>query len=225
MKVLPGVGWGDARGSIGAVTYSRNRGGAYAKTKVSPVNPVSEFSAAVRVALATIAASWRALPTAQQTMWSDFAASNPSTNVFGNPITLTGEQMFARVNQRLQIAGLTLLVFPPADLEAPDPGVITATLVDTAPAFAMSITTTGGTATDWQVWATPPLSPGIFNFRKYLRFIGIIDDLSDLTGLYTPRFGAIPAGQVGNVVGFEIRGWSAANGQTSPPAVARAIII
>lgn len=85
-------------GSVGGTTYGHNRGGMYARGRGLPTNPNSPAQQAVRQAFGTSSAAWAALTEAQRTGWSTYAAGTPTTNALGDPLTLTGQQMFNRVN-------------------------------------------------------------------------------------------------------------------------------
>ena len=57
-------------GKVGGHVASHNRGGAYLRTKVTPVNPNTSYQAGVRNRLATIATSWKGLTAAQRLNWN-----------------------------------------------------------------------------------------------------------------------------------------------------------
>lgn len=96
-----------ASGSVGGLTASRNRGGAYFRARSIPVNPDTPQQQAVRNAMSTLVGAWsNTLTFAQREGWRAYAESTPVTNALGDEITLSGINMFTGANvPRLQ-AGL-----------------------------------------------------------------------------------------------------------------------
>src|SRR5689334_711787 len=90
----------DIRNSIGGVTFSKNRGGSYARKKVSPVNTPTPAQAAVRANFGANAKLWSGTLTADQRQaWGFFAQANPLVNVFGNSILVSGLNMLMKLSQ------------------------------------------------------------------------------------------------------------------------------
>lgn len=215
MKVLPGLGWGDASGSVGALTISHNKGGLYMRSRTVPTNPNSEAQQQARESIQVLSQTWGTLTGSQRTQWEDFALSNPVVGPLGETITLSGEQMYVRCNQRLQVYGFSLIAVPPVNMSASIPDAI-GLVVDTSPAFAITFTTTE--PSDVYVRMTPPLSPGITNVKKYLRTLGIFDVATlgaDVTTAYAARFGSLTVAAVGKRVSCELAGFTSTNGQIS----------
>lgn len=88
-----------ASGSIGGVTYAHNRGGLYRRARSIPTNPNSDDQIIVRNYFSSLAVAWRdTLTPAQRDAWSDYAANSPVTDTLGDPLLLTGQQMYIRCN-------------------------------------------------------------------------------------------------------------------------------
>lgn len=86
-------------GSIGGVTYSRNRGGAYARARVIPVNPGTPFQSAVRGLLAQLTSLWQtALTAVQREAWDTYALNVPLPGPLGEPRNVGGLGMYIRSN-------------------------------------------------------------------------------------------------------------------------------
>lgn len=86
-----------ASGSIGGVTYSKNRGGMYQRARAIPSNPGTERQGIARENLATAVGLWtNTLTPAQRTSWADYAAATPFTDALGQAVQLTGQQIFVR---------------------------------------------------------------------------------------------------------------------------------
>lgn len=94
-------------GSIGGATYSHNRGGLYIRARTIPVNPSTPGQVAVRAYFASMVAIWaNTLTDAQRTAWTLYAANTPLTDTLGDPLVLTGQQMYVRCNTARLRAGL-----------------------------------------------------------------------------------------------------------------------
>ncbi|NVM57914.1 MAG: hypothetical protein HWN51_07335, partial [Desulfobacterales bacterium] len=105
---------GNLRGSIGANTYSHNRGGDYVRRRVSPTNPNSTRQQTMRSLLSSIASQWASLLTVEQrAAWNTWAAQQPKEGPLGNSINLTGINAFVWCNTHVLDAGDTLLSDPP----------------------------------------------------------------------------------------------------------------
>lgn len=110
----------DVRGSLNGTTFSRNKGGAYVRSKVSPVQPVSEFSSKARAIFAALSQRWAtALTSAQRSAWVAFASTHTFVNVFGDAITLSGLNMYQSVNRAIMQVGKPLIDDPPSVFSAP----------------------------------------------------------------------------------------------------------
>ncbi len=115
----------DVRGSLNGTTFSRNKGGAYVRSKVSPVQPVSDFSANSRQAFKIASQAWASSLTAtERGAWIAFAAIHPFINVFGDSINLSGIAFFQAANKRLQQLGFPMVADAPVEWDVTPPGAI-----------------------------------------------------------------------------------------------------
>lgn len=94
----------EASGSIGGVTYSRNRGGMYTRARAKPTNPNTPEQQIVRAIMASLTAAWvNDLTAGNRNSWDAYAAATPITNLLGEPVNVGGLGMFIRSNSpRLQ---------------------------------------------------------------------------------------------------------------------------
>ncbi len=111
----------DMRNKLNGTVFSKNKSGAYTRTKVTPVNPQSASQTQNRQRLSRFSQLWRTLTLAQITAWNDLAKSQPfGTDVFGNPKFLSGLSLFVKLNSNIDIAGANqildapILTTPPA---------------------------------------------------------------------------------------------------------------
>lgn len=157
MKFRPTLADG-ASGSLGGMTASHNRGGYYFRTRSVPTNPNSIRQQAVRSNFGTLVQYWTAtLTPAERAAWTGYADSTPVTNVLGDPILLTGQQMFIRSNTvRLQI-GAAIVVSaptmnntgePPTDVTGPSAEAMTIGVNSGVTAFDGAISIAGGASAD-----------------------------------------------------------------------------
>lgn len=91
-------------GSVGGVTYARNKGGAYLRSRTSPTQPNSALQVGARTLFASAVNAWTNILTAyERTSWNAYAAAVPYTNIFGETRYYSGQQRYvqcyiARVN-------------------------------------------------------------------------------------------------------------------------------
>lgn len=96
----------EIRGSLGGNVFSRNKGGAYVRQRVKPINPNSPRQAAVRGTFGTLQSAWRALTQAEQNTWVAAAENYLTTNKVGDTVKYTPLQLFTRCNMTLLEAGI-----------------------------------------------------------------------------------------------------------------------
>lgn len=112
-----GGGIVDARGSVAGNVFSRNRFGAYLRSRVVPVNPNSSLQQTVRAAVQTVTQRWKdVLTDAQRAAWAAYAAAIPWINKLGETQYLTGFNMYVRTNTFLTQIGGTLVDDGPSTL-------------------------------------------------------------------------------------------------------------
>lgn len=155
----------DVRGSLNGSVFSRNRGGAYVRTKVSPVQPVSVFASNSRQSFKIISQNWAsALTAGERAGWIAFAGTHPYINVFGDPLIVSGIAMFQGLNKRLQQLGFDTFADAPPSITVDPPGVIAPNCAIASPTnISIAINAmnppSGGTVSGY-LWATKVLPPG-----------------------------------------------------------------
>ena len=65
-KIKFGMMMTDASGKLGGQVFSKNRGGSYVRTKVTPTNPQSTAQMSIRGIFASISSRWSSLTEAQR---------------------------------------------------------------------------------------------------------------------------------------------------------------
>lgn len=111
--IKPGPIVSEISGSMGGTVFSHNRGGAYIRARVTPVNPNTVPQQRVRSRLNSIAKQWAQLNFGIQQAWRQFALNHPITNALGDPKILSGIAMYTKVNLVLLNIGEARLDTPP----------------------------------------------------------------------------------------------------------------
>lgn len=213
-KIKFGMFMTDARGKVGGQVFSKNRGGAYVRTKVTPANGQTARQSFVRQLLGAISQSWSGLTQNARDSFDGAVAQWSKTDIFGDIRNPTGKNLFTRLNINLANSGQPEILLAPEKIEMP---FLTATRVDFGgdDMFVPGIVNTADAVL--VVSATAPQSAGTNFFRGKYRQIGFYPGADaedvDLLPDYVAKFGT-PA--VGANVSFELK-WVLPTGQTSTP--------
>lgn len=190
----------DGRGKVGGHVFSKNRGGAYMRTKVTPANGQTKAQQARRASLTAFAQGFRALTASQITAWNNAVESFKSTNIFGDVKNPSGINLYVRLNTLLSLAGQANITDPPlptavealTDLSAVfDASGQTAVLT-----FAPTPVPAGHTLI---VEASKQFSPGVSAFKGKTRFVqsyaAATATGASIATAYIAKYGAIVEGQ------------------------------
>lgn len=212
-----GFGAVDGRGKINGHVASKNRSGAYARTKVTPTNPQSLRQLFARNLLTSLSQAWRGLSASDRAAWDGAVADFAKTDVFGDLRNPTGKNLFAALNANLVNSGQAQITSPPRPVGGGD--VVAGTAVITnggAKTIAHSGSAAGHTI---QVWATPGVSPGKSflknDYRLISTFVGGSASPEDIATAYENRFGE-PA--VGTKVGIRLVSVNNTSGEKGVPS-------
>lgn len=107
LKIKWGAGVVDGRGKLNGWVFSQNKGGSYARTKVTPTNPQTSFQMSNRASFGSLAQAWAGLTEAQRAAWRALAASRPYTDIFGDSKYISGLSYFVKLNQNLNTIGVS----------------------------------------------------------------------------------------------------------------------
>jgi hypothetical protein len=217
MKMTPSLA-GSYSGSVGGLTASHNKGGAYFRRRSVPVDPQSTYQARVRDSFANLSQAWNVTLTAiQRAEWDTYAQNTTVIDSLGQSIQLSGINWYIGNNTPRVQSGALFTAFGA-------PFAATAR-VDSAPVvfergIAPVIASAGGGgafgADTFNVnWTTaiadtvififlgPPVNPAITFFKgPYLMVAG--DGTGTVTNLdvtltdttaYTDRYGLPATGQ------------------------------
>lgn len=169
-----------ASGSMGGVTFSHNAGGMYIRARTIPTNPNTGFQAAVRAIVAALSNHWlNTLTAVQREAWETYAGNVELTNPLGDPITVSGLNMYIRSNTpRQQFGGARIdtapVIFNLGDVSAPWYTAAAAT-DDASVNFTVGDDWVGEDASYLAVYASRPQNPSINYFKGPYRLAGYIE--------------------------------------------------
>lgn len=172
--VILGGAVASASGSVGGVTFSRNRGGAYMRNRTVPVNPGSARQQTVRFAVAQLSTRWvETLTDAQRAAWETYAENVLLPNSLGQMRNVGGLAMYVRSNSpRIGFPDSTLSVVDAApttfDLSTysePAAGTIAAGAGTVSWGFEETDAWTAEDGASMMVFASRPQNPSV-NFFK-----------------------------------------------------------
>lgn len=196
-KILFTAFMADARGKVAGSVFSKNRSGAYIRTKVTPTNPSTTSQSGARSRFTGFSQGWRGLTQDQRNAWRDATQNFPKTNQFGSIYYLSGSALYQSLNNTLQTVGGTPISDPPLPQEVAALVSISLTMAKGTPAASLVYSPTPVPAdTAFMVFATQGVSAGIAYVKNQYRLIEVLDaaDVSpaNILASYTTKFGTVP---------------------------------
>jgi hypothetical protein len=213
-------------GKIGGHVASRNRAGAYFRTKVTPINPSTSYQQTVRNRLAGLSSGWRALTAAQRATWNAAVQDYAKTDVFGDLQNPSGFNLYVRLNANLLAIGESALTSAPAS--AAVEAFTSLSVAAAEGADTLTLTFAAAISADHKVlvYATPALSPGKSFVKSEYRLIEVLDnaDVSPYSAetAYDAKYGAV--GAAGQKIFVKLVQVNTATGQKGIPIEASAVI-
>lgn len=232
-KILwSGIGIVDGRGKLQGTVLTKNRSGAAARVKVTPVNRRTSFQQAVRVQFGAFASAFRALTASQISAWNAAAAAGFKTNnIFGNPVSGSGLNLYVGLNKNLATAGVGSISDPPISDAVDSPLTLAPNAAAGASTMFVSAEWDGGTDvvpanTYLVVSATAPVSNGVSFVKSLLREVSGIDaagdtGTTDIGPAYEARFGNLVAGQK---IFIQTVAINKTTGQAGPPLLESLVV-
>jgi len=217
MKIKFGAIVVDGRNKIGGHVMSKNRAGAYMRTKVTPVNPATQYQNAVRARLTIISQAWKSSSASFALSWNNAVDLWKKTDIFGDIHKPSGINLYQRLNNNSIRGGGTGVAAPPVPVVVSDLESLSVAVVD-----ATSVTFTCGLQACGQdevleVLASPPVGNGINFGKNRLRIIKSNATLTTgayvATTPYTAMFGVVPTAPFNCFFGARII--NTVTGQTS----------
>ena len=227
-KVLfSGVAGVDLRNKLNGSVFSKNRGGAYVRTKVTPVNPQTTAQQAARNRLSTNSQAWRGLSESQRQGWIDGAANFPYTDIYGQTKILSGQQLYVKLNNNVMVANGGSINDCPAPVAIPAITGLTVTADESAHSVLLSIDPDPTSdVNNLFIFATPNVTPGKMFVKNLYRFVKNggteITGAYDISSSWTSLFGNPVAGQKIFVKIFYV---NPTTGQAGIPIQAMTIVV
>jgi hypothetical protein len=198
-------------GKYGLAVAYQGRTGQIRRAWVVPANPRSANQLVIRSQLGSQASAWRQLTAAQQDAWIAAAAGCQTKSSLGQSGTLTGLQLFTKINCSLLAIGEAPLTAPPAKPTLTQVPVDALEITNTAGVIALKLHTTDAPLEGTMFRASAPQSNGTRR-PLALNLLGTLGTPSngyiDVTTAYTGRYG-VPA--VGDLVFVQVNanmnGW------------------
>lgn len=222
-KIKFGMMMTDARGKLGGQVFSKNKAGAYVRTKVTPTNPQTAAQAAARALFGSISAGWSALSDSVRAAWNEAVNEWATTDIFGDLKNPTGKELYQRLNNQAQSAGLAAVTTVPSKAEMPD-DIVSAAVIAIG---TTSITLTGANAdasTQVVLEGTAQLTAGTKYVKNRLRQLYAVAGNSyvaaDAYAAYIAKFGTPTAGD--NV--YLAVKYVLSSGQCSPRQIIKASV-
>lgn len=190
----------EMRNKLNGSVFARNRGGAYLRNKVTPVNPRSEAQVAQRNLLTQFSQAWRSLTQAQRDAWSGVVSQWSRTDIFGDVVNPSGNTLFTRLNINIANVSGAIIENPPSPTGVPALSTIEVTADQSTGAVVLTFDpNTIPADVAMVVEATPNMSPGISNANNQYRRVAVLQAGDDspfaLGTAYIARFGALTTGQ------------------------------
>lgn len=226
-KILFTAFLADMRNKVNGTVFSKNRYGAYARTKVTPVNPQTTSQQAARSRLSTASQAWRGLTEEQRQSWIDAAPNFPFSDIFGNSKILSGQALYVKLNSNLALVGASSINSAPLPESLP---AVEGTSVAADDSANTVIVTTDPdpvpSAMFLVIFATPNITPGRSFVKNQFRFVQAFPAAAagpyDISAAWTALFGDPVTDQKVFVKCFLVHEDS---GQAGIPVQAQTIVI
>lgn len=190
----------DMRGKVNGSVFSRNKGGAYVRTKVTPNNPQTSAQVNARALLSTYSQNWKSLTAAQRAAWNAAVSNFLTTDIFGDIKTPTGKNLYVRLNANIINGGGSAITSPPLPSGVPSLSSLSVAATETSQDVVLTFAATPVPSdTALYVEATDGLSPGVSNANSKFRFVEVLPATTatgaDIASDYIAKFGALTAGE------------------------------
>lgn len=225
MKIKWGMMMTDGRGKLGGQVASKNRAGAYVRTKVTPSNPQTVAQSEVRSMFAILSKRWSAILTEEQrNAWNAAVATGEwsKTDIFGDAKNPSGFNLFVEMNTIQASVRQAGLYIPPKKSEFAMPSDYRVSFEADNITFESVLSFVLGGDLDpltrVQIQATAPVSAGRNYLKNLYRDIASVTPQSgtndvEIKQAYEEKFGTITE-QVGKRIGVRFR--QVLNGQVTP---------
>jgi hypothetical protein len=192
MKIKFGAIVTDGRGKIGGHVASKNRAGAYLRTKVTPSNPNTTAQSTARAIFGSLSQGWSSLTDIERNAWNGAVSDWAKTDIFGDAKNPSGLNLYVKLNANISSIGGALLTTPPLKIEVPNTIAESASFVVSTGILTITYSDLLVSGNAVLVRATPQLSAGVSFVKSELRVIGhdvITLGVVTLLGNYADKYG------------------------------------
>lgn len=180
-----GAGVSEMRGKEGGVIYSRNRYGAYMKTKISPTNPQTSPQQTQRALMGNLAQLWKTLASGEKAAWENLGAQTSRVNRFGDQTDYAGFGIFMRLNRNLSIIGESALTVAPVPPTFPELSLVSVVATVSTTTIAVNFTPSPLAAGKWiVVYCTNNILTGRKFVKNFYRLILVEDNAGTGVDIY-----------------------------------------
>jgi hypothetical protein len=217
----------DGRGKIGGHVASKNRGGSYIRTKVTPANAQTSFQNSVRNLFTELSQAWRGLTQAQRDAWNAAVSDYSRTDIFGDIRNPSGINLFQRLNNVLNSIGESTILVPPLPSAVENVVATNLSAAVAVPAMSLVFAPTVPADTKVKIFATAPISAGKSYLKNEFRQIDVLDAATvspkNLLSAYVAKFGG--TGTVGQKIAVKIIACNSVTGQVGSASQVEVITV
>jgi len=179
-------------GSIGGVTFQRNRSGIIARKRPFGRKFPTPNRSTQENSFAGLQARWNGLSNAEKITWNDFADLHDRDDYYGNPHTITGCNWHNSINFNREQLGLLLYDDAPAYI-TPSAVLNYNVLISAAGINLSFFQVPANTFDTYKLFATLPTTRFSPSIQSELRFIGLVPadvaQVYSITSLWEAYFG------------------------------------
>lgn len=167
-------------GKLNGNVFSKNKGGAYLRSRGQVLNPDTNLQRTVRGAFGAISRMWGQLTQSQREGWNNGAQNFPYQNRLGDTKIYSGKTLFQKLNQNLSAIGEPAIKDIPVKGDVPYiEGDLTMIVKideqdqENSEVLFGQILRNGSEDAAYILEATPALSPGVKNANNQFRKIAV----------------------------------------------------
>jgi hypothetical protein len=212
---------------VGNVVFSRNRYGAYIRTRVIPTLVTNTYTTGIRGRLAGLSQAWAGLDEDEKVAWETWARENPIVDRMGDQQILQGSAAFIQINMRILACAGTQIDVPPIAV-APSPITGLTMTAETGVGDVALAWTSGALAASecLVIWAAVVNSAGRRYYKNALKQVFISAAAAttpqDIKAEIEARFGTLAVGQVMYIHAFV---YDDETGLSSSVAIAQTTVV
>lgn len=199
-KIRLGVMVGEASGSLGSTTFSRNRYGTYVRLRAKPVQPTTFFNDTAKSFMSVATKIWQDLTDDQRQAWRTYALTHPITDRLGDKQVLDGHAVCTQLNLNILYCQGTTIEIPPTTAAPASLETLALTTDIGAGNFEITYTPTpAGTNNTIWTWMAVVNSPGVQFIKNLYKLTDITPANQaspvDIQAQAVSRFGTLQVGQ------------------------------